>query len=292
MLQPLGLGLLSSFEQVGHVIHLNLPVTHLPHRFIIGRILLDKIQAIRTVVNKMGNIASKFRAFKMELLAGVEDFNVTLKEHGITFRFDYSKVYWNSRLSTEHQRVLKHFKEGETIADMFAGVGPFALPAAARGFQVYANDLNPDSYAALVDNSNRNRLTSKIHAFNLDGSDFIQHLIRENVTFHHVLMNLPASAVEFMTAFRNTFPMTWGESLPMIHCYTFAFFEKDAEEGARNAQKLVEDVLGSPIEPVEIYDVRDVAPNKHMYCVSFPLPKQAAINRKRPLEDGDDSHNA
>jgi tRNA G37 N-methylase Trm5 len=44
---------------------------------------------------------------------------------------------------------------------MFAGVGPFAVPAARNtGCQVYANDLNPKSYEALVSNALRNKVRS------------------------------------------------------------------------------------------------------------------------------------
>jgi len=34
----------------------------------------------------------------MELLAGRDDTNVTVKENGCTYQFDFAKVYWNSRL--------------------------------------------------------------------------------------------------------------------------------------------------------------------------------------------------
>jgi len=37
----------SGFEQCGHIIHLNLREKLLPFRFVIGRILLDKIQRTR-----------------------------------------------------------------------------------------------------------------------------------------------------------------------------------------------------------------------------------------------------
>jgi len=54
-------------------------------------------------------------------------------------------VYWNSRLQAEHERLVKLFDVSDVVADVFAGVGPFAIPAAKKGCIVFANDLNPNS---------------------------------------------------------------------------------------------------------------------------------------------------
>ena len=75
--------------------------------------------------------------------------NVEIREEDCIFRFDYSKVYWNSRLNTEHKRLVDMFKPGEVVVDVMAGVGPFAVPAGRKGVFVWANDLNPESYGAL-----------------------------------------------------------------------------------------------------------------------------------------------
>ena len=57
------------------------------------------------------------------------------------------QVYWNSRLETEHSRLVNSIGSAEVVADMMAGVGPFALPLAKRrSVTVFANDLNPESY--------------------------------------------------------------------------------------------------------------------------------------------------
>lgn len=50
------------------------------------------------------------------------------------------------------------FTPGEVIADVFAGVGPFALPAAKRGCMVFANDLNPESVKWMRKNVERNHV--------------------------------------------------------------------------------------------------------------------------------------
>lgn len=44
------------------------------------------------------------------------------------------------------------------LGDMFAGVGPFALPAAKKGCTVYANDLNPNCFKYLQENAEGNKV--------------------------------------------------------------------------------------------------------------------------------------
>ena len=122
--------------------------------------LLDKNPAIRTVINKIDDVGAEnaYRTFKYELLAGDPSLQVEIKELDCTFRFDYSKVYWNSRLNTEHERLVDLFRPGEAVCDVMAGVGPFAVPAAKRRIFVWANDLNPDSYASLVNATSLNKV--------------------------------------------------------------------------------------------------------------------------------------
>ena len=68
----------------------------------------------------------------MELLAGEPNYIVEQLESGCKFKFDFSKVYWNSRLSTEHERIIGKFNPGDVVGDVFGGVGPFAIPASKK----------------------------------------------------------------------------------------------------------------------------------------------------------------
>ena len=93
-------------QTVGHLAHMNLQPEHEPFKQLIGEVILDKTARLRTVVSKCGAIHAQFRYFDMEVLAGEPDFVVEVKENGCTFRLDYAKVYWNSRLETEHKRIV------------------------------------------------------------------------------------------------------------------------------------------------------------------------------------------
>jgi tRNA (guanine37-N1)-methyltransferase len=140
---------------------LNLRSEYLPYKKIIAEVIVDKNESIRTVINKIDDVGthSEFRTFKYEVLAGEDDMDVELSEGNCTFRFDYSKVYWNSRLQTEHLRLVNSFNKGEVVCDVMAGIGPFAIPAGKKGVFVWANDLNPDSYASMKDAIARNKVS-------------------------------------------------------------------------------------------------------------------------------------
>ncbi len=153
---PLGWLLLTELLQA----HLNLREQYLPYKYLIASVLLDKNPTIFTVINKTSDVGteSAFRTFDYELLAGEPSMNVEVKEEECYFRFDYSKVYWNSRLSTEHRRLVDMFQPGDAVCDVMAGVGPFAVPAGKKKVFVWANDLNPESYTSLEDNIQRNKV--------------------------------------------------------------------------------------------------------------------------------------
>ena len=45
----------------------------------------------------------------------------------------------------EHRRLISLIPPGSFVADVMAGVGPFAVPLAKKGCYVLGNDLNPES---------------------------------------------------------------------------------------------------------------------------------------------------
>lgn len=224
------------FTIVGHVAHLNIRDRYLPFKNIIGQVVLDKNPKIKTVVNKLDSIDTVFRTFDMEVLAGENNFMVEQSESGCRFRFDFSKVYWNSRLHTEHDRLIRKFSKGDAVCDVFAGVGPFAVPAGKKGVIAFASDLNPESHKYLVENIKLNKVEKFVKPFCEDARTFIVDGVRALLDFanenpvievpakgrvsrsnpaknpppevisvpkyyKHYVMNLPDTATEFLDSF-------------------------------------------------------------------------------------------
>ena len=131
---------------------------------------MDKNPTVRTVINKTDDVGinSEYRTFGYEVLAGEDDMNIELREGDCTFQFDYSKVYWNSRLQTEHKRLVDSFEPGEVVCDVMAGIGPFAVPAGKKGVFVWANDLNPDSHDSMKVAIARNKVRSSLRFLKID----------------------------------------------------------------------------------------------------------------------------
>ncbi|KAG7452246.1 uncharacterized protein BT62DRAFT_881844, partial [Guyanagaster necrorhizus] len=234
------------------------------------------------VVNKLHEIDSQFRFFQMELLAGKPEYVVTHHESSCRFTFDFSQVYWNSRLHPEHDRIVKLLDPSDVLADVFAGVGPFAIPAAKLGCGIFANDLNPNSAKYLSQNVVNNNVAELVRVSCEDGRSFIRDVFIDHVTLPlrqtitHLVMNLPDSAISFLDAFQGVLStpvlIEHYTRMPMIHCHCFT---RELEE---DRARRVEQVLGHPAsEDVCIVHVRSVAPGKEMYCISFRLPREVAL---------------
>ncbi|KAI7737786.1 hypothetical protein M8C21_011961 [Ambrosia artemisiifolia] len=87
----------SSFETVGHIIHLNLRDEHLPYKNLIAKVVLDKNKPkIQTVVNKIDAINNDFRTMQLEVLAGNHSLVTRLVENGLHFHVDLASVCQDS----------------------------------------------------------------------------------------------------------------------------------------------------------------------------------------------------
>lgn len=86
------------------------------------------------------------------------------REQGYTFILDPTRVMFAQGNRTEKARIAALVRPGERVADMFAGIGYFSIPAAASGAAVHAMEINPRAFEYLERNIMANHLADRVTA--------------------------------------------------------------------------------------------------------------------------------
>ena len=129
------------FHVIGDIAILSLAPELVSYRKEIAGAVLSSCKSIHTVLNKTSKLQGERRVASFELLAGAGNTVTTHKEFGFLYRLDVTKVFFNSRLGYERMRVAAKVVAGEDVLLPFSGVGPFAVPLAARGAIVLALEV-------------------------------------------------------------------------------------------------------------------------------------------------------
>ena len=113
---------------------------------------------VKTIM-KINHIQGTKREPVYKILYGSETETIN-KENGCLFKLDLSKVMWSKGNNNERLRIAKLVEDGETVIDMFAGIGYFSVPIGvhSKAKQIYAIEINPNSYHYLCENIKLNRL--------------------------------------------------------------------------------------------------------------------------------------
>jgi len=160
----------------------------------IAEAIMESAIPSETVVNRASKVKGETRVRDWEVLAG-DGTEAVHREYGHEFALDLATVYFSPRLATERHRVVEQVAAGEHAFDMFAGVGPFVIPFAARGADAVGVDVNPAAVPYLRENAARNGVADRVTAIEGD--------VREVAPDYagwadRVVMNLPHSADDFL----------------------------------------------------------------------------------------------
>ncbi|WP_416839117.1 class I SAM-dependent methyltransferase [Haloferax sp. DFSO52] len=255
------LGSEPSYERLGDIVILDEDDPERA-REIAAAIVESDLKA-ETVVNRASKIKGELRIRDWDLLVG-DSTETVHREYGTELRLDIDSVYFSPRLATERHRVVEQIREDEHVFDMFAGVGPFAIPAAKAGAEVVACDLNEVAIEYLRENAVRNDVADRITA--------IQGDVREVGTEYdgwadRLIMNLPHSASDFLdTAVR----LAGDECI--VHLYDIQHEDDPFGPGLAAVRDAAEDEY--EIEVLEEKIVRSYAPHEYNVCLDVRLTKR------------------
>jgi tRNA wybutosine-synthesizing protein 2 len=146
----------SGYQRLGRVLLLRLPESLRPHFRTIGEAWCREL-GVEAVLRYRAEVSGELRVPSVETIVG-ERTETEVREHGVRYRFDAAAVLFARGNRTERARIGRLVRPGETVVDLFAGIGYFALPAAVHGHArtVHAVELNPVSYRYLVENARLN----------------------------------------------------------------------------------------------------------------------------------------
>ncbi|PSQ31723.1 SAM-dependent methyltransferase [Halobacteriales archaeon SW_6_65_46] len=225
--------------------------------------VMDSSLPVDTVVDRASKIRGERRVRDWNVLAG-DDTETVHTEYGTELLLDIADVYFSPRLATERHRVVQQVTPGEQAFDMFAGVGPFAVPMAARDASVVACDLNPHAVEYLRENAARNGVTDALTAIEGD--------VRETAAdwtgwADRIVMNLPHTASEFL----DTAVALAGEEC-VLHLYDIQHDSDPFGPGERAIREAAGEAYTVDIETERV--VRSYAPHEENVCLDARLRRQ------------------
>lgn len=252
---------------VGDIVIVEIPSELESRKHAIGAAVLKAHKRVKTVLSKGSPVSGVYRLRTFEVIAGEANTQTVHKEHGCVYHVDLAKAYFSSRLSYEHLRVASLIKEGETVVDMFAGIGPFSILAAKEHVdtRVYAIDMNPDAHKLLMKNIAVNRVVGKVIAIVGDARQVVNE--RLSGVADRVIMNLPERAVEYVDVAVKALKPEGG----VIHYYQFVEAPEPLEAARHRFDEALKQTNRSLHRILETRIVRGIAPFKYQVAVDAEI---------------------
>ncbi len=189
------------FQTIGDVMILKLKNDLLNRKELIADTCLKMFPKIRSVYINLGKISGKFRQPEdIRHLAGIENPITIHKEHGILYKFDFTKIMFSKGNLNERKYLSSLVKPNEIVVDMFAGIGYFSLPIAkySKAKKIYSIELNPLSCQFLVENIKINKLEQKIIPLLGDCRERVLELSVKGVQADRIVMGIFPAPKEYI----------------------------------------------------------------------------------------------
>jgi tRNA (guanine37-N1)-methyltransferase len=206
-----------ALDVVGDIAIVEIPPELKSYGKLVGEEILKTHKNIKTGLAKAGAVSGTFRLRGFTFIAGEHKTQTIHREFGCQYHVDVAKAYFSPRLSHEHMRVASLVQPGETVLDLFAGVGPFSVLIGKQNpkVKVYAVDINPEAIGLLKVNVRVNRVENRVYPILGDANQITATELKGSAD--RVIMNLPETSIEFVRAACQAMKRQSG----IIHFYAF-----------------------------------------------------------------------
>ncbi len=249
-------GLLTkAYDVVGKIAIIEIDDKLLSKKKLIGEVLLESNNNIKTVVRKVGGHEGEYRIQNYEFLAGDNNLETLHKENGISLKLNISKTYYSIRSSNERLRISKLIKDGEVVLVMFSGIGvyPLVISKNSKAKEIYGVEINPDACKYAEENLKLN----KIKNIKLFCGDVIKVIPKLKVKFDRILMPLPGNSFKFLDL-----ALKFLNKNGIIHLYCFSSEEE--------IDKLVQNIkIKYDFKAINIVKAGQQSPRIYRYCLDL-----------------------
>jgi tRNA wybutosine-synthesizing protein 2 len=253
----------AGYQRLGRVLVLKLPERYRPHFPLLGAAWRDAL-GVATVLVRVGPVDGELRRPQLERIAGTVT-ETEVVEHGIRWRFDAARLMFAAGNRTERQRAGTLVRPGETVVDLFAGIGYFAIPAArvGRAARVIAVEKNPEAHRYLLENAARNGVADRLDP-RLGDNRTVP--LPAGVADHVFLGYLPDATPWVARAV----PLVRAEG-GQLHVHTVANARGGRAEAAVRVAAAVRTAGGRPTGPALAREVKPYGPGRVHVVVDVPL---------------------
>ncbi|HZY70905.1 MAG TPA: class I SAM-dependent methyltransferase family protein [Thermoplasmata archaeon] len=255
-----------SYQRVGRVLIVQLPESARPHFQAIGESYRAEF-GVATVLRRAGPMTGEWRLPVTETIAG-DGAETEVLEHGIRYRFDAARLMFSRGNQSERKRAGDVTRPGETVVDLFAGIGYFTLPAAVigRAARVIACEGNPLACSYLASNVRRNGVPEVVEVVRGDNRTApVPHGIADRVFLGWLPNSLPWVSRALELVRREGATLHVHVAAPAQEPVAAA--ERDASMAVAAAGGIVESLAGRVVKPYGpgrthvVVDVRARPPN-------------------------------
>ena len=257
----------NSYDVVGSIAIIRVPSASPEAAQSVAEAIMHTRKSVKTVLVQVSPVDGDFRLRRLRHVTGENKTRTVHRESGCLFSVDVGKCYFSPRLSYERLRVARLVKSGETVVNMFAGVGCFSILIAkqANPAKVFSIDANPEAIEFMRENIRLNRVYDAVVPLLGDSKAVISSRLQR--VADRVLMPLPQKALEYLSYAVKALKASGG----WIHYYHFEHAKKTEDPLEKTKLKVAERLTRSDVafEMPFARVVRPIGPNWHQVALDI-----------------------